>query len=205
MIRTRLLLASVAALAVAAAAFLSYQPAEAASALLCRPDVAGAATGPGIWVAPGTTSSYQLDGRGCGRINFIDIGDARAQGFVSTPGDNYLVGVNFGVTSASAGTSIVPASPFTLTLPPAAVIKHIIVQETSGSAVTGDMKIGTTSHGQEVATGIVVAASSLFAITDASLFKRVFSATAQQTLYFDARASTWNNAAVSITVIYSFF
>lgn len=180
----------------AAAAFsmlaIAAMPAQAANVVLCSP--VSDANGPRRVVNPNTTTAYTLNGVGCALIASADVGYFLSQGFaVDGPYRSMVVS---GQTSA-----------FSLTLPAGAYIQSVILQETSGAAVTGGVKIGTTSGGTDVVAAIVMPASSLAMTSDASFGaaqKRAFSATVPQTLFFGA-VSSFNGAALNATVVYTYF
>jgi hypothetical protein len=74
----------------------------------------------------------------------------------------------------------------TMVVPAGMSILQIAVENTTGNSVTGGMKIGTTSGGTDVAVSIAVAANDLFVISDATLLKKIFSMSADTTLYIQA-------------------
>jgi hypothetical protein len=99
--------------------------------------------------------------------------------------------------------NIIPKTTFTsngtLLVPKGYAIDQIIVNETSGNAVTGGIKIGTTSGATDVVVALAVAGNSLQVILDATLLKRMFSFSADQTLFVQT-VTLWNSASVDIYV-----
>ena len=71
----------------------------------------------------------------------------------------------------------------TLSIPAGYSILQVVVENTTGNSVTGGIKIGTTNGGTDVITALAVNANALFAISDASLLKKIFSMSSAQTLY----------------------
>lgn len=101
-----------------------------------------------------------------------------------------------GIVSALAQTG-----NFTMTVPAGAVIDDIFINETAGFAVTGGVKIGTTSGAVDVAIALAVGANSIQIAPSASILKQVFSTTLTQTLFFQA-VTLWNGASVNVEIIY---
>jgi hypothetical protein len=87
---------------------------------------------------------------------------------------------------------------FTFTVPLNCRLYGITLQETAGAAVTGGIRIGTTLGGVDVVTAVPVGANGF---VDCTLLKRLFSATANQTIYVDA-VTSWNGANVTIVALY---
>lgn len=80
-------------------------------------------------------------------------------------------------------------------------IDQIIIANTTANAVTGGLKIGSTSGATDICAALTVGANALFTVTDALLLKRFFSSTVSQTLFMDAVAA-WNGALLNITVVW---
>ena len=140
---------------------------------------------------------YVLNGQGCTVVLQADVPFFLSQGFTAGPpfGANitFTAGVWTGTTSFQVGT-----------LPPGTYVQHIIAQETAGNAVTGGVKVGTTSGGADVVAALTVNATSLAFVTDANLLKRIFSATAAQPIWV-APVTAGNNANVTFTVVFGYF
>lgn len=81
----------------------------------------------------------------------------------------------------------------TVIIPAGCVIQQIVIENTTGNAVTGGMRIGTTNGGADVCTAITVGANALSMVADASILKRIFSMTVDTTLYIQAIVA-WNSA-----------
>lgn len=177
----------------AGALLIPAAPAEAASAVMCRPAAVAAAAGPARWTAPGSSTSYTLDAAGCAVIAAADLTDAAAGGFTQS-----------GRVRALVKTAITAQDFTSLVLPASTYIHQIIVRNTTANAVTGGIKIGTTAGGTDVVAALTCGANCLTPVADAALLKRVFSVTATQTLSIDA-VTAWNSASVEVTVLYSYF
>jgi hypothetical protein len=186
--------------------FFPIQKAEAAVTVMCAPEGVAQAinrtVGAGISgtgsvspVPSGTT--YTLNGQGCTIVKQADVGYFLSQGFSAGPpfGANILftTGVATGTTSFQLGN-----------LPPATYIQHIIVNNTTANAVTGGIAFGTTSGGTDIVTALTCGANCLAFTLDSALSKRVFSTSASQAIFATA-VTAWNNANVTITVVYGYF
>lgn len=194
----------IAALALATAPIspfpLQVQKAEAAQTVLCAPNPLDQQSmrtigGPSSSIPSGTL--YTLNGQGCTVAAQQDLGWFLSQGFTAGPpfGPNilYTTGVWTGTTSFQVGV-----------LPPSTYIQHIIFQETAGNAVTGGIKVGSTSGGADVVAAQALGASGLAYVTDASILKRIFSTTATQPI-FVTPATAGNNANVTVTIVFGYF
>lgn len=182
------------------ALFAAPQQAQAASTVMCAANAVAATIartigGPGSAMPSGTL--YTLNGQGCTVVLQADVGYFLSQGFSAGPpfGPNLLftTGVATGTTSFQVGT-----------LPPSTYIQHVIISNSTANAVTGGISIGSTSGGTDVVAAQACAANCLVFVTDATLLKRVFSTTASQPI-FASGVTAWNNANVTITVVYGYF
>lgn len=89
----------------------------------------------------------------------------------------------------------------TVDIPPNCVIERIAIANTTANAVTGGMKIGTTSGGTEVVAAQAVGADALLEIDeDSILLKGPFSRTANTTLWVRP-VTAWNSASLDITFV----
>lgn len=184
-----------AAFALASFVGLATPPAFANNVVLCAPFAAGGANGSRQVTNPNTTTSYTLDGRGCGRFGTADVGYFQGLGYTGV-----------GQLRSVITTGI--ANNFTAVIPAGAYISDIIFQELSGAAVTGGMFVGSAATTSDVvSTSVALSASGYGIATNAGTAKRVFSNTAPQTLYFGAFGATgnFNYAQVRATVVYGFF
>ncbi len=168
------------------------QPADAAQQYWCRSAAAGAAAGPGRWTAPASGTTYSLNNAGCAFLAPADVPDGQAAGF----------NVRSQIFAAVANRFVAATS---ITIPGGTYIDRIIVQETSGGAITGGLKIGTTSGGTEVMSGFVCAASCLTWAPDASISTRIFAATTPVTLFMGAGTNFNSGPQITVTVMYAYW
>jgi len=96
------------------------------------------------------------------------------------------------ITGDTLWTDIVPAGY---------VIEKIIFEETAGAAAV--LSLGTTDTGNDVFTGVTIAASTFTVLDNADLLKSMFSSTAAQTLDLndDTAGDGWNAASVNVTFL----
>jgi hypothetical protein len=84
----------------------------------------------------------------------------------------------------------------TLSVPAGYAVRDIFVRNTTANAVTGGVKIGTTSGAVDVLGALTVGAN---AFTLGVPLIRLFSATVAQTLFVQAVVA-WNSASLDITI-----
>lgn len=185
---TRLLLAGAFALAL----FTPIAPADAAQINVCKPAASGTAPGPGRWTAAASGTSYTTNNAGCVLISPTDLPDAQADGFVLRSQLFSAVAYRF-----VAATSIV--------IPAGTYIDRVIVQETSGGAITGGLKVGTTSGGTDVLAAVTCAASCLTWVPDVSFGTRIFASTAPTTLFMAAVTNFNSGPQITVTVVYGYW
>jgi hypothetical protein len=87
-----------------------------------------------------------------------------------------------------------------ISIPAGWAIARIFYAETAGNAVTGGIRIGTTSGATDVVAAQAIGGNSLDTIGDASILKKVFSRAAAQTLFIQA-VSNWNGASVELSFV----
>lgn len=87
----------------------------------------------------------------------------------------------------------------TLSIPAGYQIISVVIRNTTGNAITGGLRIGTTGGAVDVVVALAVAGSALQAVADATLLKRVFSASVAQILFLEA-VTLWNGASLNTTV-----
>jgi hypothetical protein len=92
------------------------------------------------------------------------------------------------------------AADATFNVPAGYAIEAITIRNTTGNAVTGGIKIGTTAGGTDVVAAQAVGANSLVTVADAAILKRYFSATLETTLYFED-VTAWNSASLEVAVV----
>jgi hypothetical protein len=189
-----------AAFFVAQALFFPLVPAHAALTVLCaaqQPDTGAARTIGGTTSQIPSGTIYTLNGQGCTIAKQQDVGWFLSQGFSPGPpfGANilYTTGVLTGTTSVQIGT--LPASTY---------VQHIIVNNLTANAITGGIAFGSTANGTDLDATLACGANCLAFALDSALTKRVFSVTAQTPIFASA-VTAWNNANVTITVVYGYF
>lgn len=96
-------------------------------------------------------------------------------------------------TSASIITALNVTANTTVSIPSGNIIQHLLIQNSTGNAVTGGIKIGTTDGGIDVVVSVAVGANALFVVLDATLLKRAFSMSGATTLYIQT-VTLWNSA-----------
>lgn len=91
---------------------------------------------------------------------------------------------------------------FTYSVPAGWQIDAIYIKNNTANAVTGGIKIGTSSGGTQVVSAQAVGANANLRIGDSSLLLRWFSATSAQTLYIQD-VSAWNSANLDFHIVRS--
>lgn len=140
-----------------------------------------------------------------GKQATVEVGSATTTVVVPNGGSAWLMSDGSANITSIDGrrrklVALAQAANFTLTVPNGYAIARIYIEETSGHAITGGLKIGTTSGATDVVVAQAVAASSLNFVTDATLLKRIFSTTADQQLFLQA-VTAWNSAVINIQMI----
>ena len=168
----------------------------------CRPPSSGAANGPGQVTNPNTTTTYSLGSTGCALMNQADWGYFSSQGYTAGASKGSFAVGPFTAQSTTANSPVLPAN---------AHIDAIIVQETSGNAVTGGLDIGVAgSSDATIVSAAAIAAKCVCSIAQAAILKAVFPTsgaagpTAQQ-IFFNAHTNWTDGATIYVTVLYSYF
>lgn len=195
------LIAAAAAFALALATLIPSAPVYAAAQILCAPDVSGAVRGARRVTVTSSTAAtqpvYNLNGQGCALIQLADIGFFLSQGFSTGPAQSSLIfntGVATGTTNFVVGT-----------LPAKAYIQQIIFSNSVAAAVTGGISIGTTANGAQIVTAQAVGASTDVATAQAAILLPVPVTTGLASTINMAAVTAWNNANVTVTVIYGYY
>jgi hypothetical protein len=183
----RLSLFAIAALGLIAG---TYEPAQAGGAWMCRPITPASGEAKRV-VNPNTSNAYTTNGRGCAVIANADIGFFLSQGYQFDP---FSLNGNQVIANTQIGS-----------LPAGAYIDSIIVQETSGGAVTGGLDIGTATGGTQIVSALTCGASCLVSVADTAILKRVFSSTAPTAVWVQAHTNFTSGPAINVTIHYSFF
>lgn len=95
------------------------------------------------------------------------------------------------LTAVAANTSFV--------VPNGYGIRSIFLVNTTANAVTGGVKLGTTSGATDVIVAQAVAANAKLKVADSALLLNIFSITADQTLFLQA-VTAWNSASLSVWI-----
>lgn len=95
------------------------------------------------------------------------------------------------LTLTNDGTFSVPANHY---------ISEIFINNTTANAVTGGVKIGTTSGATDVLAAFAVGANAKLYVPTANLLKKWFSTSAAQTCFFQD-VTSWNSANLTVTII----
>lgn len=93
------------------------------------------------------------------------------------------------ITDGTSGLSV-PAGYF---------IDNISIQNTNANAITGGLKIGTTTGATDVLLAVAIGANAILKVPDALLLKTSFSTTAVQTLFVQT-VTLWNSANINLTM-----
>lgn len=89
---------------------------------------------------------------------------------------------------------------FSFNVPANYVIDKIVVENTTANAITGGLKVGTTSGAVDIVAALAVGANAKVVAGDAILLKQFFSSAAAQTIFVDA-VTVWNSASITMTII----
>ena len=170
---------------------------------MCSPASAGTAAGPKYVTNPGTSGgSYSLNGKGCALMALADVAYFRSQGYLGGAGLGAIYAGPFTAQSTSSNSPTLPAN---------AVIQEIIVQETTGNAITGGLDVGVAgSSDQTIVAAYAVGANGVIAIPSASILKRVFPTSgttgpAAQQIYFNAHTNWTDAASINVTILYRYY
>lgn len=173
--------------------------AQTTHAVMCRPESAASASGPGVVVNPAVGGgTYTLNTAGCAVIAGADIGYFLSQGYYSGP--------SLFVLQQRAITATTTATTSTITLPAYGYIMAIVLSETAGNAITGGVDIGDAGSATRFASAVTLGANATVAVADSALTRLYVPSgvpTADQILV--ACHTACNSGSINITVIYSFF
>lgn len=136
--------------------------------------------------------------------NDIWTGQAGKSSITLAPGESIILKCDnqyFVILQDYTPTYIVTSatSLSAISVPAGYAITDIMIENTTANAVTGGIKIGTTSGGTDVVAAQAVGANGL--VMTGSILKRVFSTSAPTALYIDA-VTSWNSASLNISVSY---
>lgn len=194
----------------AAALALSVSVASAAVSLpvskrsVCAPASSGAAKGPRYVVNPSSGGgTYVLDQNGCANMVQADWQYFASQGYTSSPGNGVIFVGPYTAQSTSANSPTLPAN---------ARITGIVIQETSGNAVTGGLDIGIAgSSDATIVSAFAVAANAVTAVPPADILAAAFPVSgsaggpAAKQIYFNAHTNWTDGATIYVTITYQYF
>ena len=202
-------LGSVRAALIAALALLPFAvPFEAAHAaassqtthaFLCAPAPAVGQAGPRRVVNPNTSTAYQLNGDGCALFVNADVGWALTQGFYTGPSLFTLQAT--GISGGASGTASVSTG---LTLPAYGIIVGFVLCETAGNAVTGNLNIGDAGSATRFGSAVALGANACVTVSPTVSIVVLSGVPTAETILL-AAVTSWNNASVNVTVLYSYF
>jgi hypothetical protein len=171
-------------------------------AFLCAPEPPVGSPGPRRVVNTSSTATpqpaYTLNALGCASIASADIGFFLSQGF--TFGVNEAVQQQNAITSS--GTTAITT---TITLPPYAFIKYIIVEETAGNAVTGGVNVGDSGSATRFLSGTAVGANANVVVVPTNLTGSSNTGVPTSDTIIINAATGWNSASLNLSVIYGYF
>lgn len=105
---------------------------------------------------------------------------------------------DYGKSPSRIGNYGAKTAAFQVVVPKYHRIAAITLLESNGAAVTGGINIGTTNGGSDVVAAHALGANGF---VEANVLKRIFSASADTTLYVTA-VTSWNGAAVTLGLLY---
>lgn len=170
---------------------------------MCAPG-ANAAKGPRQVVNPnvatpvvGVLGTYNLDVNGCALMALADVGYYRSQGFTSGAGAFAIYAGPFTAQTTTTNSPILPANVY---------IEAIIIQETTGNALTGGLDVGVAgSSDATIVSAFAIGANAVINIPSASILKHVFPTSgttgpAAQQIFFNAHTG-WNSGSIVATIL----
>ena len=197
-------------IALLAAALFALAPVSANAAAstavslenLCAPDSAGTVRGPRQVTNPSTGNTFNLNQNGCALMKQGEWPYFLSQGYYVGAGKGAIFAGPYTAQSTAANSPTLPAN---------AHIDAIIVQETTGNAVTGGLDVGVAgSSDATIVSAAAIAANCVCSIAQAAILKTVFPTsgtagpTAQQ-IYFNAHTNWTDGATIYVTILYSYF
>jgi hypothetical protein len=196
-------LAAIAALAVLPQPVLAAASLPVSKQSWCAPEAPGANRGPKYVTNPATGGgSYTLGGNGCALMSQGDWAYFQSQGYTQGSGNGAIFVGPFTAQTTTSNSPVLPANAY---------ISAIIVQETSGNAVTGGLDVGVAgSSDQTIVAAFAVGANAVIAIPQASILKNVFPTSgttgpAAQQIFFNAHTNWTDGATIYVTILYRYY
>ena len=146
--------------------------------------------------------TYSLDTHGCALMTSQDWAYFQSQGYTQGSGSFAIYAGPFTAQTTTANSPVLPANAY---------IEGIIIQETTGNAITGGIDIGIAgSSDATIVSAFAIGANCVCAITDAALLKKVFPTSgttgpAAQQIFFNAHTNWTDAASINVTILYRYF
>jgi hypothetical protein len=174
---------------------------QATHAFMCTPEVSVGTAGPRLITNTASSASpqpsYQTNSQGCALIATPDVGFFLSQG--------YTFGTNEGVLIQNAITANTAAGTSTITLPPYAFVKYIVVEETAGNAVTGGINVGDSGSATRFLSATAVGANANVVVVPTNLTGSSNTGIPAADIVLVAAVTAFNSASLNVTVIYGYF
>ena len=170
-------------------------------AFMCTPEVSVGTAGPRLITNTASSASpqpsYQTNSQGCALIATPDVGFFLSQG--------YTFGTNEGVLIQNAITANTTGGTSTITLPPYAFVKYIVVEETAGNAVTGGINVGDSGSATRFLSATAVGANANVVVVPTNLTGSANTGIPAGDIVLVAAVTAFNSASLNVTVIYGYF
>ena len=198
----KLLLAAIAAgLSLAPSIAFAAASLQVTHAFMCTPEVSVGTAGPRLITNTASSASpqpsYQTNSQGCALIATPDVGFFLSQG--------YTFGTNEGVLIQNAITANTTGTSSTITLPPYAFVKYIVVEETAGNAVTGGINVGDAGSATRFSSALAVGANANVVVVPTNLTGSSNTGIPAADIVLVAAVTAFNSASLNVTVIYGYF
>jgi hypothetical protein len=169
---------------------------------MCSPPGAGPTWAKSVVNPSSGGGTYSLNTKGCAIMAIADVAYFRSQGFTQGGGLGALYAGPFTAQSTTANSPTLPANAY---------IETIIVQETTGNAITGGLDVGVAgSSDATIVSAFAVGANAVINIPSASILKKVFPTSgttgpAAQQIFFNAHTNWTDAASINVTILYRYY